>query len=69
MNLNIGNIGVWGFRHYKFLKQNRPATVGVMRMNGKNRVLPPRLTASDYRDPYPFPPVAFRAVTVLRVSH
>lgn len=36
MNLNIGNIGVWGFRHYKFLKQNRPATVGVMRMNGKN---------------------------------
>ena len=35
MNLNIGNIGVWGFRHYKFLKQNRPSTVGVMRMNGK----------------------------------
>ena len=34
MNLNIGNIGVWGFRHYEFLKQNRPSTVGVMRMNG-----------------------------------
>ena len=29
MNLNIGNIGVWGFRHYEFLKQNRPSTVGV----------------------------------------
>jgi hypothetical protein len=34
MNLNIGNIGVWGFRHYEFLKQNRPSTVGMMRMNG-----------------------------------
>ena len=34
MNLSIGNIGVWGFRHYEFLKQNRPSTVGVMRMNG-----------------------------------
>ena len=31
MNLNIG---VWGFRHYEFLKQNRPSTVGVMRLNG-----------------------------------
>lgn len=34
MNLNIGNIGVWGFRHYEYLKQNRPSNVGVMRMNG-----------------------------------
>ena len=34
INLNIGNIGVWGFRHYEFLKQNRPSTVGIMRMNG-----------------------------------
>ena len=34
MNLNIGNIGIWGFRHYEFLKRNRPSTVGVMRMNG-----------------------------------
>ena len=34
MNLNIGNIGVWGFRLYEYLKQNRPLTVGVMRMNG-----------------------------------
>ena len=33
MDLNIGNIGVWGFRHYEFLKQNRPSTVGVMRLN------------------------------------
>ena len=34
MNLNVGNIGVWGFRHYEYLKQNRPSTVGVMRLNG-----------------------------------
>ena len=34
MNLNIGNIGVWGFRHYEFLKQNHPSTVAIMRLNG-----------------------------------
>ena len=34
MNLNIGNIGVYGFLHYEFLKQNRPSTVGIMRLNG-----------------------------------
>jgi len=34
MNLNFGNIGVWKFRHYEYLKQNRPSTVGIMRMNG-----------------------------------
>ena len=34
MNLNIGNIGVWGFRHYEYLKQNRSSTVSVMRLNG-----------------------------------
>ncbi|MBR3423970.1 MAG: TnpV protein, partial [Clostridia bacterium] len=34
MNLNIGYIGVWGFRHYEYLKQNRPSTVGAMLLNG-----------------------------------
>ena len=34
MNLNIGNIGIWGFRHYEFLKENRPSTVSVMHLNG-----------------------------------
>ena len=34
MNLNIGNIGVWGFRHYEYLKQNSPSAIGVMRMKG-----------------------------------
>lgn len=33
MNLNIGNIGVWGYRHYDHLKKNHPSTVSV-RMNG-----------------------------------
>ncbi len=34
MNRNIGNIGVWGFKHYEYLKQNRSSTVSVMRLNG-----------------------------------
>ncbi|MBR6051044.1 MAG: TnpV protein [Clostridia bacterium] len=34
MNLNTGNIGVRGFRHYEFLKQNHPSTVSIMRLNG-----------------------------------
>ena len=34
MNLNIGNIGVWGFRHYEFLKRNRPSTLCVVHLNG-----------------------------------
>lgn len=34
MNLNIGSIGIWGKRHYDYLKKNRPSTVSVMRMNG-----------------------------------
>lgn len=34
MNLSIGNINAWGFRHFNYLKKNRPSTVNVMRMNG-----------------------------------
>ena len=34
MNLNIGNIVVWGSRHYDYMKKSRPSTVSVMRMNG-----------------------------------
>ena len=30
----IGQVGFWGQRHYQFLKENKPATVNVMRMNG-----------------------------------
>ena len=30
----IGSIGIYGQRHYKYLKENKPATVNVMRMSG-----------------------------------
>lgn len=30
----IGQVGIWGQRHYKYLKENKPTTVNVMRMNG-----------------------------------
>ena len=30
----IGHIGIWGQRHYQYLKENKPTTVNVMRMNG-----------------------------------
>ena len=31
---NLTYIGIWGQRHYQYLKENRPTTVNVMRMNG-----------------------------------
>ena len=30
----IGQIGIWGQRHYRYLKENKTVTVNVMRMNG-----------------------------------
>lgn len=30
----VKNIGVWGQRHYFYLKKNKPTVVNVMRMNG-----------------------------------
>ena len=30
----IGQIRIWGKRHYQYLKENKPTTVNVMRMNG-----------------------------------
>ena len=30
----IGQVGIWGQRHYRYLKENKPTTVNVMRMNG-----------------------------------
>lgn len=30
----IGQVGIWGQRHYQYLKENKPTTVNVMRMNG-----------------------------------
>ena len=30
----IGSVGIWGQRHYQYLKENKPAVVNVMRRNG-----------------------------------
>ena len=30
----IGQVGVWGQRHYQYLKETKPTLVNVMRMNG-----------------------------------
>lgn len=29
-----GQVGIWGQRHYLYLKENKPTVVNVMRMNG-----------------------------------
>ena len=29
----IGGIGIWGQRHYQYLKENKPTTINVMRLN------------------------------------
>ena len=31
----LKEVGIWGQRHYQYLRENRPTTVNVMRMNGK----------------------------------
>ena len=30
----IGSVGIWGQRHYQYLKETKPTVVNVMRMNG-----------------------------------
>ena len=30
----IGKFGIWGQRHYQYLKENNPTVINVMRMNG-----------------------------------
>ena len=30
----IGQVGIWGQRHYQYLKENKPTVVNVMRMKG-----------------------------------
>lgn len=34
MKDNLKDIGIWGQRNYQHLKENRPTTVNLMRMNG-----------------------------------
>lgn len=30
----VKNIGIWGQRHYNYLKKNSPTVINVMRMKG-----------------------------------
>ena len=34
MKDNLKGIGIWGQRHYQYLKENKPSVIGVMRLNG-----------------------------------
>ena len=34
MKDNLKNVGIWGQRHYLYLKECRPSVIGVMRLNG-----------------------------------
>ena len=34
MKDNLKGVGIWGQRHYQYLKENKPSMIGVMRMNG-----------------------------------
>ena len=30
----IGSVGIWGQRHYQYLKKNKPSVIRAMRLNG-----------------------------------
>ena len=30
----IGQVGIWGQRHYQYLKENKPSVIGAMRISG-----------------------------------
>lgn len=34
MKDNLKGVGIWGQRHYQYLKETKPSMIGVMRMNG-----------------------------------
>ena len=34
MRDNLKNVGIWGQRHYQYLKECKPSVIGVMRLNG-----------------------------------
>lgn len=34
MKDNLKDVGIWGQRHYQYLKETKPSVIGVMRMNG-----------------------------------
>ena len=34
MKDNLKGVGIWGQRHYQYLKETKPSVIGVMRLNG-----------------------------------
>lgn len=34
MKDNLKGVGIWGQRHYQYLKENKPSVIGVMRTKG-----------------------------------
>ena len=34
MKDNLKDVGIWGQRHYQYLKEEKPSVIGVMRLNG-----------------------------------
>ena len=34
MKDNLKEVGIWGQRHYQYLKERKPSVIGVMRLNG-----------------------------------
>lgn len=34
MKDNLKGVGIWGQRHYQYLKETKPSVIGVMQMNG-----------------------------------
>ena len=44
MKDNLKGVGIWGQRHYQYLKETKPSVIGVMRMNGN---LAPYLQSVD----------------------
>ncbi len=34
MRDNLKGVGIWGQRHYEYLKETKPSVIGVMRLNG-----------------------------------
>ena len=37
MKDNLKGVGIWGQRHYQYLKDSKPSVIGVMRLNGNLR--------------------------------
>ena len=35
MKDNLKDVGIWGQRHYQYLKEAKPSVIGVMRLNGR----------------------------------